>query len=63
MLAINGWQTATNLEITSFLEKYYTKGVTQVFCTDISKDGLLQGSANELYAEILSALPQLKLAA
>ncbi|MGI8883357.1 MAG: 1-(5-phosphoribosyl)-5-[(5-phosphoribosylamino)methylideneamino]imidazole-4-carboxamide isomerase [Pyrinomonadaceae bacterium] len=62
-IAINGWQTATDLEIVSFLENYQTKGVTQVFCTDISKDGLLQGSANELYAEILSALPQLKLIA
>ncbi|MBA2736663.1 MAG: 1-(5-phosphoribosyl)-5-[(5-phosphoribosylamino)methylideneamino]imidazole-4-carboxamide isomerase [Pyrinomonadaceae bacterium] len=63
LLAINGWQTATNLEIIPFLESYYAKGVTQVFCTDISKDGLLQGSANELYAEILSVLPQLKLIA
>ena len=63
LLAINGWQTATDLEIIPFLESCYAKGVTQVFCTDISKDGLLQGSANELYAEILSGLPQLKLIA
>ncbi|MDQ3129923.1 MAG: 1-(5-phosphoribosyl)-5-[(5-phosphoribosylamino)methylideneamino]imidazole-4-carboxamide isomerase [Acidobacteriota bacterium] len=63
MLAINGWQTATDLEIIEFLKSYYAKGVTQVFCTDISKDGLLQGSANDLYAEILSALPHLKLIA
>ena len=63
LLAINGWQTATDLEIIPFLESYYAKGITQVFCTDISKDGLLQGSANELYAEILSVLPQLKLIA
>ncbi len=63
LLAINGWQTATDLEIISFLENYYAKGVTQIFCTDISKDGLLQGSSNDLYVEILSALPQLKLIA
>jgi len=63
LLAINGWQTATDLEIIPFLESYHAKGVMQVFCTDISKDGLLQGSANELYAEILSGLPQLKLIA
>ena len=62
-LAINGWQTATNLEIRPFLESYYEKGVTQVFCTDISKDGLLQGSSNELYQRILSRLPELKLIA
>ena len=52
-LAINGWQTETELEILPFLKEYSAKGVTQVFVTDISKDGLLQGAANELYAEIL----------
>ncbi|MCU1287927.1 MAG: hisA [Acidobacteria bacterium] len=62
-IAINGWQTATNLEILPFLESYFAKGVSQVFCTDISKDGLLQGSSNELYERILSALPELKLIA
>jgi phosphoribosylformimino-5-aminoimidazole carboxamide ribotide isomerase len=62
-LAINGWQTATNLEILPFLEDYFARGATQLFCTDVSKDGLLKGSANELYARILSALPDLKLIA
>ena len=62
-LAINGWQTGTNIEITPFLESYYAKGVRQVFVTDISKDGLLQGSANELYRRILSVLPELNLIA
>lgn len=62
-LAINGWQTETNLEILQFLEDYFARGVRQVFCTDISKDGLLEGSANELYREILSRLPELRLIA
>jgi phosphoribosylformimino-5-aminoimidazole carboxamide ribotide isomerase len=62
-LAINGWLTDTDLEIIPFLEDYFAKGVTQVFCTDISKDGILQGTANELYREILSKLPKLKLIA
>lgn len=62
-LAINGWLTDTEIEIFPFLENYYSKGVTQVYCTDISKDGILQGSSNELYAEILSKLPKLKLIA
>ena len=62
-LAIDGWQTATDSEIIPFLENCAAKGVTQVFCTDISRDGLLQGSANELYAEILARLPQIKLIA
>jgi phosphoribosylformimino-5-aminoimidazole carboxamide ribotide isomerase len=62
-LAINGWLTDTDLEIIPFLTEYFAKGVSQVFCTDISKDGVLQGSSNELYAEILTNLPKLKLIA
>ena len=62
-LAINGWQTKTEIEIIPFLQNYYKQGVTQVFCTDISKDGLLQGVASELYQQILEHLPKLKLIA
>ncbi|MCA1623036.1 MAG: 1-(5-phosphoribosyl)-5-[(5-phosphoribosylamino)methylideneamino]imidazole-4-carboxamide isomerase [Acidobacteria bacterium] len=62
-LAIDGWQTATKIEIVPFLKNYFAKGVSQVFCTDISKDGLLQGAANNLYREILEHLPKLKLIA
>lgn len=62
-LAINGWQTETDLEILLFLQNYFERGVRQAFCTDISKDGLLGGAANELYARILSRLPELKLIA
>lgn len=62
-LAINGWLTDTEIEIIPFLTDYFAKGVTQVFCTDISKDGILQGSANELYQEILANLPKLSLIA
>ena len=62
-LAINGWQTETDLEILTFLQNYFERGVRQAFCTDISKDGLLDGAANELYARILARLPKLKLTA
>lgn len=62
-LAINGWQTETEIEILQFLREYFAKGVTQTFVTDISKDGLLQGSSNELYAEILREIPAIKLIA
>jgi phosphoribosylformimino-5-aminoimidazole carboxamide ribotide isomerase len=63
LLAINGWQTATKIEILPFLESYFARGVQQVFCTDIAKDGLLQGSSNALYTQILARLPKLKLIA
>ncbi len=62
-VAINGWQTTTELDILPFLKKYYAKGIRKVFVTDISKDGLLQGSAKKLYADILKHLPRLQLIA
>ncbi|MCD9186200.1 MAG: 1-(5-phosphoribosyl)-5-[(5-phosphoribosylamino)methylideneamino]imidazole-4-carboxamide isomerase [Pyrinomonadaceae bacterium] len=62
-LAINGWQTATKIQILPFLREYFAKGITQTFVTDISKDGLLQGSSNELYEEILREIPKIKLIA
>lgn len=62
-LAINGWQTATDLEIKPFLQNYFKRGGRQIFCTDVSKDGLLEGAAIELYAEILREIPELKLIA
>ena len=62
-LAINGWQTTTEIEILPFLTDYFARGVRQVFVTDISKDGLLQGTSNKLYTKILTQLPGLKLIA
>ena len=62
-VAINGWQTATEIEILPFLREYFARGVRQCFVTDIARDGLLAGSANELYAEILREIPALKLIA
>jgi len=62
-LAIDGWQTATEIEILPFLREYFARGVRQCFVTDISKDGLLAGSANELYARILREIPALELIA
>jgi phosphoribosylformimino-5-aminoimidazole carboxamide ribotide isomerase len=62
-LAINGWQTKTEIEIIPFLKNYFVRGVMQTFVTDISKDGLLQGSSNDLYEKILREVPGLKLIA
>lgn len=62
-LAINGWQMQTQIEILPFLGNYSARGGVQVFVTDVAKDGLLQGSANALYREILTLLPDLKLIA
>lgn len=63
MIAVNGWLETSDLELFSFLEDYHAKGAGYVICTDISKDGLLAGSANELYAEIMKEFPNIKLIA
>lgn len=62
-IAINGWQTVTEIELIAFLREWFEKGVRQAFCTDIAKDGLLQGASTEIYAEISRELPDLKLIA
>lgn len=62
-IAISGWKETTELELISFIQSYYDKGITQVICTDIARDGMLQGPSIALYQEILDALPNLTLIA
>ena len=62
-VAISGWMVDTNLELTAFLEGYLAEGVSQAICTDISRDGLLEGTAIDLYREIREKLPGLRLIA
>jgi phosphoribosylformimino-5-aminoimidazole carboxamide ribotide isomerase len=62
-IAVGGWLETTSLDLFDFLKDYRAKGIEYVICTDISKDGLLQGSANELYEEIMIAFPGIKLVA
>ena len=62
-IATNGWQEESDIELFDFLKIYLESGVEYVICTDISKDGLLQGSAIDLYAKIKSEFPKIKLIA
>lgn len=62
-IAVSGWQEATTLDILDFIKDYSQKGITKVVCTDISKDGMLQGPSIELYKEILASFPELYLIA
>lgn len=62
-IAVSGWLESTSIELLPFIDEYRHKGANKVVCTDISKDGMLQGPAIELYKEILSALPDLYLIA
>ncbi|WEK35126.1 MAG: 1-(5-phosphoribosyl)-5-[(5-phosphoribosylamino)methylideneamino]imidazole-4-carboxamide isomerase [Candidatus Pseudobacter hemicellulosilyticus] len=58
-IAVGGWLETTDLWIYDFLQQYIDKGVQQVFCTDVSKDGLLQGPSLDLYKNILGKFPAL----
>ena len=62
-IAVGGWEETTPLELLPFIQGYYQKGIREVICTDVAKDGLLQGPSFGLYAEILQELPDLKLIA
>ena len=62
-IMISGWQQSANINIINYISAYINKGIENIFCTDISKDGLLQGTAVDLYKKILIAFPQLNLIA
>jgi phosphoribosylformimino-5-aminoimidazole carboxamide ribotide isomerase len=53
-IATNGWKEKSNWELFDFLTFYKTKGIETVICTDISKDGMLQGSNADLYQKLIS---------
>lgn len=62
-IAVGGWQEKTAVHIHKFLEGYLQKSIKYVICTDINKDGLLQGPAFNLYSEILNYYPEISLIA
>jgi len=62
-IAIGGWLEKTDIDVYDFIGSYMNKGVTQIFCTDIQKDGKLEGPSIELYKKILQQYPSLQLIA
>lgn len=54
-IAINGWQDNSKEEVVSFIKAYQKKSIQYVVCTDISKDGMLEGPSIELYKTIIEA--------
>lgn len=62
-IAVSAWNEITDIEIMVFIEDNIKAGVQQVLCTDISKDGMMQGPAVELYQEITGRFPDLKIIA
>jgi len=52
-IATHGWLETSELDVIEYISNYVSKGISSVICTDISKDGMLQGTSNELYTSIL----------
>ena len=62
-ISINGWQEDSAYELMPFLQRYLDAGMMHVLCTDISRDGMLQGPATVLYGNIMKAFPHCRLIA
>lgn len=62
-ISINGWKEDSQDELIPFLENYIRQGVNKVLCTEISKDGTLQGPATALYQEVMKQFPECHLIA
>lgn len=58
-IAVHGWQETTDVWIYDFIQKYVDKGVQHIFCTDVAKDGALQGPSIDLYKSIIEKFPDL----
>jgi phosphoribosylformimino-5-aminoimidazole carboxamide ribotide isomerase len=62
-VAFRGWQNISNLTILEHIKFFYDRGLKYAKCTDISRDGVLEGPAFSFYQEIISAFPDLKVLA
>lgn len=62
-IAVNGWLEQTELDVIEFIRKQMNNRVHYFFCTDISKDGKLEGTAEELYRTLIAQCPGIRLVA
>ena len=62
-VAISGWLEESSLDLVPFINSYIKNGIKYVICTDIAKDGMLQGPSFELYTKILEQTNQINLIA
>lgn len=63
LIVIKGWTESTDISVFQLIEKYKIKGVKQFFCTDVNKDGLMQGPSINLYKNIINKYPSIALIA
>lgn len=62
-IAVGGWLETTQTDLIPFIADYTNQGLNKVICTDISKDGMLQGTSNVLYQKIMEKIPSIYLIA
>ena len=62
-IATDGWLITSNYRLVDFVGSYQNKGIEYVICTDISKDGMLQGPSFDVYKNLLKEQPEIKLIA
>ena len=62
-IAISGWLEDSKEDLIPFIQSYQSNGIQYVICTDIAKDGMLEGPSFDLYKKILSQTTHLKLIA
>ncbi len=63
LLATRGWQKKTEIHLFNHLQYFYDRGLKYAKCTDISRDGVLEGPAFTFYQEIIEKFPELKVLA
>ncbi|NRA67543.1 MAG: 1-(5-phosphoribosyl)-5-[(5-phosphoribosylamino)methylideneamino]imidazole-4-carboxamide isomerase [Pseudobacteriovorax sp.] len=63
MVATHGWQEVSNIAAKDLLEEYISVGLNQVLCTDIDKDGMLEGPNFDLYRDLSQSFPDLTILA
>lgn len=58
-ITVKGWTEMTDVWLYDFIEQQVQQGIQQLFCTDVSKDGMMQGPSIELYQTIIQKFPDL----
>ena len=56
-VSVNGWQEEVDLTIGQLIDRFLPYGLSQVICTDVSRDGMLQGPATDLYVRLQKKYP------
>lgn len=62
-ISINAWLETSSIDLFDFIDEYYQLGIRTILCTDISKDGMLEGPSFDLYLQIMEKFPDIDLIA